>query len=377
MAVFFNTGKEVKTTYPFCGSGCGLLARQNDDGTFSVRGAPDHPASFGRLCSKSAALDNVAGSANRLLIPQINGRECGWDEAIEGAASIFSEAIAEHGPDSVAFILQGNMHTETYYVANKLMKDFIGSANIDSASPAVASQCQAFGSDTVPGTYEDFELADVIVVTGIDLATTHSIIYQRILAAKAERPNIKVVVIDPDNTLTATIADLHLPIHPNSETALFAGLLQYMAQNSVLDTGYKDKYTDGFDEALLAAVNQFDQEAIKTKTGLKWKQLEQLYSLFCTRDIITTAFPQGSQSASAIINCHLAIGVSAGLAWDRLRWLRSLTLWAHERWAALQICWPLTWVWKTPSIATRFGVSGNPRILLWKRGFLHLIYSKQ
>lgn len=308
MAGVFTPNKEVKTTCPFCGAGCGLLAKQNDDGTFCVCGDPDHPASFGRLCSKSAALREVSSSEGRLLSPQINGKNCDWDEALTMAASKFSETIAEHGPNSVAFLMQGDMQTEAYYVANKLIKGFIGSANIDSASPDISAQSQAFGSDTVPCTYEDLQLADVIVIAGIDLATTHSVIYQRIVAAKAERPDMKIVVIAPDNSLTTAIADLHLPVQPKSETALFSGLLQYMAQNSVLDTGYIEKYTDGFDEVLLAAVNQFDQETIKSKTGLKWKQLEQLYSLFCTRNKVTTVFPQGSEASSAIINCHLAIG---------------------------------------------------------------------
>lgn len=308
MADVFNLGKEVKTTCPFCGSGCGLLAKRNEDGTFSIRGDPDHPASFGRLCPKSAALNDISVQKSRLLVPRVDGQECDWDEALKVVAENFSKTIAEHGPDSVALLMHGNMQTEAYYVANKLMKGFIGSANIDSDSPAVSAHRNAFGSDTVPGTYEDLELADVVVIAGIDLATSHSVIYQRIAAAKAERPNMKIVVIGPNDTLTATIADLHLPVHLDSKTALFAGLLQYMAQNSVLDTGFIDKYTNGFDEALLAAVKQFDQETIKSKTGLKWKQLEQFYTLFCTRDKISTVFPQGSKSASAIINCHLAIG---------------------------------------------------------------------
>ena len=308
MTAFFNPGKEVKTTCPFCGVGCGLLAKQNNDGTLCVRGDPDHPANFGRLCAKSAALHGIEQPTNRLLLPQVYGRECGWDEALEGVAAKFSETIAKHGPDSVAFLMQGNMPTEAYYVANKLMKGFIGSANIDAGSPAVSAQSQAFGSDTVPGTYEDLELADVIVIAGIDLAISHSVIYQRLVAAKAERPNMTIVVTGPEDALTAEIADLHLPVQPGGETALFAGLLQYMAQNSVLDTRYIEKYTNGFDETLLAAVQQFDQETVKSITGLKWNQLEQIYSLFCTRNKIATIFPHGALSANAIINCHLAIG---------------------------------------------------------------------
>ena len=313
-------GDEVKTTCPYCGVGCGVIAKRNMDGTVVVRGDPDHPANFGRLCSKGSALHETVGLEGRLLAPEIDGRKTNWDEALDTVASKFSETIAEHGPDSVAFYVSGQILTEDYYVANKLMKGFIGSANIDTnsrlcMSSSVAAHKRAFGSDTVPGTYEDLELADVVVLVGSNLVWCHPVIYQRIAAAKEKRPHMKIVVIDPRKTMTASIADIFLPIRPDGDVALFAGLLQYLAKNDALNKDYIDQYTNGFEDTLKTANEQFSMDDIVTQTGLSPEQINQFYELFRTNEKTVTVFSQGvnqsisgTDKANAIINCHLATG---------------------------------------------------------------------
>ena len=179
----------TRTTCPFCGVGCGVLAATAPDGTVMVKGDPDHPANFGRLCSKGSALAETIGPEGRILAPEIHRRQAGWDEALDLVATRFRETIAEHGPDSVAFYVSGQLLTEDYYVANKLMKGFIGSANIDTNSrlcmaSSVAGHRRAFGSDTVPGTYEDLELADLVILAGSNFAWCHPVLYQRIAAAR-------------------------------------------------------------------------------------------------------------------------------------------------------------------------------------------------
>ncbi len=228
-----QAARAVRTTCPYCGVGCGVLAASVPDGKTTISGDPDHPANFGRLCSKGAALGETIGLEGRLLSPEIDGREAGWDEALDLVARRFSDTIAEHGPDSVAFFASGQFLTEDYYVANKLMKGFIGSANIDTNSrlcmaSSVAGHRRAFGSDTVPGTYRDLELADLVVLVGSNLAWCHPVLYQRIAAAKELRPEVQIVLIDPRRTMTADIADLHLPIRADGDVALFAGLLAYL-----------------------------------------------------------------------------------------------------------------------------------------------------
>lgn len=301
----------TKTTCPYCGVGCGVLAAA--DGT--IKGDPDHPANYGRLCSKGSALGDTISLEGRLLAPKMGGQDATWDAALGAVAEKFSAAIAEHGPDSVAFYVSGQLLTEDYYVANKLMKGYIGSANIDTNSrlcmaSSVVGHRRAFGTDTVPGTYEDLEEADLLVLVGSNLAWCHPVLYQRVAAAKAARPGMKVVNIDPRRTATSDLADMHLRIAGDGDVALFNGLLVHLAEQGAVDGGYIGGHVDGFDAALDAASN-----ADLTDTGLSHAEISAFYDLFTRTDKVVTIYSQGvnqsssgSDKVNAILNCHLATG---------------------------------------------------------------------
>ncbi|MEZ5826867.1 MAG: molybdopterin-dependent oxidoreductase [Hyphomicrobiales bacterium] len=309
----------VRTTCPYCGVGCGVLAKSASDGTVTIHGDPSHPANFGRLCSKGAALAETVDAEGRLLYPEIDGRQVSWDEALDLVAARFTETIAAHGPDSVAFYVSGQMLTEDYYVANKLMKGFIGSANIDTNSrlcmaSAVAGQRRAFGADTVPGTYRDLELADLVLLVGSNLAWCHPVLYQRLAAAKSARPEMRVVLIDPRRTVTAELADLHLPIRADGDIALFTGLLSYLAKQGRIDRDYVEAHTKGLDAALIAA-SALRREDVEQQTGLDAESLDAFYHLVGETEKVVTVYSQGVNQSShgtdkvnAIINCHLATG---------------------------------------------------------------------
>lgn len=290
-----------------------------EDGSVDIKGDPEHPANFGRLCSKGSALGETLGLKGRLLKPEIKGKQVSWDSALDLVANTFSETIDAHGPDSVAFYVSGQILTEDYYVANKLMKGFIGSANIDTNSrlcmaSSVAGHRKAFGTDTVPGNYEDLELADLVILVGSNLAWCHPVLYQRIEAAKQARPEMKVVLIDPRRTMTANLADTHLAINPDGDGALFCGLLTYLSQNGILDNNYIENYTNGFEDALKSAASISEDEVIK-QTGLSPSALQSFYKLFADNQNVVTVYSQGvnqsvsgTDKVSSIINCHLATG---------------------------------------------------------------------
>lgn len=301
----------IKTTCPYCGVGCGVLVAA--DG--SIKGDPDHPANFGRLCSKGSALGETIDLEGRLLAPQINGQAAEWDTALDLVADKFSAAIREHGPDSVAFYVSGQLLTEDYYIANKLMKGYIGSANIDTNSrlcmaSSVAGHKRAFGTDTVPGTYEDLEQADLVVLVGSNLAWCHPVLFQRIVAAKSARPEMRVVNIDPRKTATSGLADLHLSVAPDGDIAVFNGLLCHLADTGAVNHTYVADHVNGFGAALAAA------RASDPKTsGVNDADLAAFYQLWADTKKVVTVYSQGvNQSAcgtdkvNAIINCHLATG---------------------------------------------------------------------
>ena len=306
----------TRTICPYCGVGCGVIASARADATAEISGDPDHPANFGRLCSKGAALGETLSLDDRLLAPRIDGVRASWDRAFDLVAARFSDTVAAHGPDSVAFYVSGQLLTEDYYVANKLMKGFIGSANIDTNSrlcmaSSVAGHRRAFGADAVPGAYEDIELADLVVLVGSNLAWCHPVIYQRLAAARTKR-GTKVVVVDPRVTATCEIADLHLALAPGSDVALFGGLLHHLARAMRLDTGFIAEHTNGF-EAAFSAAKRFDIDAVAALTDLPIAALEAFYELFGATERVVTIYSQGvnqstagTDKVGAILNCHLA-----------------------------------------------------------------------
>ncbi len=318
MEVVRHRQNRVRTVCPYCGVGCGLLVTPRSRGAI-VKGDPDHPANRGRLCCKGVNLGETLDPKDRLLRPHIEGRVATWDEALDLIAARFRQALTDHGPDSIAFYASGQLLTEDYYVANKLMKGFIGSANIDTNSrlcmaSAVSAHQRTFGSDTVPGTFEDFEKADLVVLVGSNLAWCHPVLYQRIIEAKAARPDLTLVCIDPRQTTTAALADLHLPLRPGSDLALFNGLLAKIEQTGSIDHRYVESHTSGLRGALEAA-KALSASEIAAITGLSPDLLQQFYSLWVSHDRVVTLFSQGinqsidgTDKASAIINCHLVSG---------------------------------------------------------------------
>ena len=311
----------IKTTCAYCGVGCGIEARKNRDGNIEIRGDESHPANYGLLCSKGLALADTLIPDGRLLYPTVEGNRVTWDQAIAKVASGFQSVIERYGPDAVAFYVSGQLLTEDYYVANKLMKGFIGSANIDTnsrlcMSSSVAGHKRAFGSDTVPGCYEDLELADLVILTGSNLAWCHPVLFQRLRAAKVAQPKMRIVVIDPRRTDSCDIADIHLAVQPGSDVALFNGLLAYLDNNHGLNQAYIDDYTQGFGDALKSAQGDYrDLTAIAGIVGVDRYLLETFYRWFLQIDNTVTIYSQGVNQSSAgtdkvnsIINCHLATG---------------------------------------------------------------------
>lgn len=311
----------IDTVCPYCGVGCGVTAKVQNNQVIGVQGNESHPTNSGRLCVKGSSLDETLGENKRVLAPRINGEQVSWQQATDTVAEKFNQIIDEHGPDSVAFYLSGQLLTEDYYVANKLMKGYIGSGNVDTNSrlcmaSASTAHKRAFGEDIVPGCYDDLEQADVLFIVGSNAAYAHPIVYQRIIKAKENKPDMKLVVIDPRGTATSDTADLHLALKPGTDAYFFNGLLSYLAANDGLDKSYIEQHCQGFELALSSAQSQCERLSEVAKIcDLELEKLEQAYQLFLSQPKVVTMFSQGiNQSSSgvdkgnAIINCHLASG---------------------------------------------------------------------
>lgn len=300
----------VKTTCAYCGVGCGISAEVTGPRSVTIAGDPAHPANRGSLCSKGTHLGETVGLEGRLLTPMIGEKSASWNDATADVANRMRQCIDEHGPDSVAFYVSGQLLTEDYYIANKLMKGFVGSGNIDTNSrlcmaSAVAAHNRSFGEDIVPCSYDDLDVADLILLVGSNTAWCHPVIWQRIEQARNNR-GTKLVVIDPRRTETAERADLHIPIAPDGDTALFDALLAEMNSRGMVDRASA--------EAACNVPENFWTTRC-SEHGIDQQLFEQLLGMVANNRRMITLFSQGANQSvggtdkcNAIINLHLATG---------------------------------------------------------------------
>ncbi len=318
---------DIKTTCCYCGVGCGVIASTDGNEVLAVRGDPDHPANFGRLCSKGSALAKsarpVLQQQVRALAPEMRAARnqaragASWDQTLDFMARRFATTIEEHGPDSVAFYISGQLLTEDYYVFNKLAKGLIGTNNIDTnsrlcMSSAVAGYKQTLGADAPPNCYEDIGLADVIFIVGSNMAYAHPVLYRRLEDARRDNPRLKVIVADPRRTDTARDADLYLPILPGTDVALFNGMLHVCLWEGLVDRAFIAAHTDGFHD-LKETVREYTPRHVAQICGIDEHDLIAAARLFAQSEATLSLYCQGlNQSASgtaknaALINLHLA-----------------------------------------------------------------------
>ena len=316
---------EIKSTCCYCGVGCGVLIETEGERIVGVRGDPDHPANRGRLCTKGATLHLTADSTYRLHYPERRAQRDGasqrvsWDQALDEAAERFAATIRTHGPDSVAFYISGQLMTEDYYVFNKLAKGLIGTNNVDTnsrlcMSSAVAGYKQTLGADAPPCSYEDILQAKVIFIAGANPAVAHPIVFRYVEDAKAANPDLKIIVADPRRSESAEIADLHLPIKPGSDIALFNGMLHVLIAEGMLDSEFIASHTSGFDE-LKEIVRKYTPQAVAEVCGVPAQDIVQAARWFGASGASLSMYCQGlNQSAhgthnnAALIHLHLATG---------------------------------------------------------------------
>ncbi len=247
-----------QTTCCYCGVGCGIVVKQEQNGRLSLEGDTQHPSSKGMLCSKGMNLHyTVMDQSDRLLYPQMRlnrsmpMQRVSWDAALERTAAVFKTFIQKYGPDSVAFYVSGQCLTEEYYLVNKLIKGFIGSNNIDTnsrlcMSSAVVGYKLSLGEDSVPVCYDDIEEADVFFVEGANPAWCHPILWRRIEAQKAANPNVKIICVDPRKTDTARSSDLHLPLRPGTDIVLNNAIGRLLIEENYVDNEFITNHADGF-----------------------------------------------------------------------------------------------------------------------------------
>src|SRR5512134_768534 len=315
----------VKSACCYCGTGCGVLIESDGERITGVAGDPDHPANFGRLCTKGATLHLTARRDGRALHPELREARAGarrrasWDEALEHVADRFASIIREHGPDAVGFYLSGQLLTEDYYAFNKLVRALVGSNNVDTnsrlcMSSAVSGYKATLGADAPPACYDDIALAGCVLIAGSNTAYAHPVLFRRLEDARRANPEQKLIVVDPRRTDTAADADLHLAILPGTDVALFNGLLHLALWEGLADRDFIARHTEGFD-AVRDAVREWTPAVTARACGVpeadvitaaRWfAGSAASLSLYCQG---LNQSVQGTDKNIALINLHLATG---------------------------------------------------------------------
>jgi assimilatory nitrate reductase catalytic subunit len=316
---------ETKSTCPYCGVGCGVIIESEGAQITGVRGDPDHPANFGRLCSKGSTLHLTAAASiarqTRLLTPMRRTTRTAaphavtWDAALDEIA----DRLANTDPDRIGLYISGQLLTEDYYVFNKLAKGLLGTNNLDTnsrlcMSSAVAGYKATLGADAPPCSYEDIDHALTVFIAGSNTAWAHPILMRRLEDAKRANPAQKWIVIDPRRTETAEAADLHLQILPGTDVALFNGIAHLLLWEGLADRAFIDAHTSGFD-ALRNVARNCTPELTAQLCGIKEEALVQASRWFGQHTPTLSLYCQGlNQSTSgtdknaALINLHLLTG---------------------------------------------------------------------
>jgi assimilatory nitrate reductase catalytic subunit len=299
--------KDTRSTCPYCGVGCGVIIESENNEVVGVRGDPEHPANFGRLCTKGSTLAMTAQPLRylqaRAKYPLINGERNSWDSALSLCVDKFANIIEKHGPDSVAFYISGQLLTEDYYVFNKLAKGLIGTNNVDTnsrlcMSSAVAGYKQTLGADAPPACYDDVNDTDCLFIAGSNTAFAHPVLFRRIEDAKKRNPAMKVIVVDPRRTDTSGFADLHFPILPGTDVMLFNAMLHVALWEGWIKRDYIDAHTEGFD-ALRDSVREASPAVAAAVCGVSREAIEQAAKWFATSKATLSLYCQGLNQSSS------------------------------------------------------------------------------
>ncbi|HET6608884.1 MAG TPA: bifunctional nitrate reductase/sulfite reductase flavoprotein subunit alpha [Rhodopila sp.] len=315
--------RSVKSVCPYCGVGCGIVMAVEDNRILKVTGDKTHPANFGRLCTKGSTCGQaVAGSgrAEKAYIRMADGqdqRPIAIDDAIRKTARGIRSIIDAHGPDAFCFYVSGQMSLEAQYLANKLAKGFIGTNNIESNSrlcmaSAASGYKLSLGADGPPGSYQDFDRANLFFVIGANMADCHPILFLRMM--DRVKAGAKLIVVDPRRNATADKADLFLQIKPGTDLALLNGLLHLLIWNKQIDPIFIAGLTEGW-EAMPGFLEDYSPHRVGEITGLAEADIRQAAQwigeapewMSCWTMGLNQS-THGTWNTNAICNLHLATG---------------------------------------------------------------------
>lgn len=310
--------KVFNTTCSYCGVGCGIKITREQDQRITLEGDENTPANHGMLCSKGLNLHHVVSDqSDRIVKPKMRYarnlpyQDVSWDDAMKRSVAVFKTLIEKYGPDSVGLYVSGQMLTEEYYLANKLCKGFLGTNNIDTnsrlcMSTAVNAYKKSLGEDAPPISYDDIESCSLFFIAGANPAWCHPIIFRRIEAHKSKNSKVKIICVDPRQTQTAQMADLHLQITPGTDIYLFNAIAALIFSKGYSDEKFITKHVQGID-ALKKFLTSIDPEKAAIQCGITFSQILQAVDMIAQSKTMLTMWAMGLNQSVIGVNKNLAL----------------------------------------------------------------------
>ncbi|UOT04183.1 bifunctional nitrate reductase/sulfite reductase flavoprotein subunit alpha [Rhodococcus opacus] len=319
----------VKTACSYCGVGCGMVLEVGTDpGTGARRvlkasGDKDHPTNFGRLCTKGATSAEMLVAGGRMETGYVRDERGEAPTSIDVGAAIsetarrLKEQLDEHGPDALSFYVSGQMSIEAQYLITKLAKGFVGTNQIESNSRLCMASAgtgykQSLGADGPPGSYQDFDSADVFFVIGANMADCHPILFLRMM--DRVKAGAKLIVVDPRRNATADKSNLFMQIAPGTDLALLNGLLHLLVKNGHTDPEFIAEFTEGW-EVMPEFLEEYTPEKVADITGIPGSDIRQAAQWIGEAENWMSCWTMGlnqsthgTWNTNAICNLHLATG---------------------------------------------------------------------
>ncbi len=315
--------RTVKGSCPYCGVGCGIVMEVKDNKVIKVSGDKSHPTNFGRLCTKGNTCGQAIAAAGRTDKAHMRAARnqdqlpVSIDRAISETARRLRSILERHGPDAISFYVSGQMSLEAQYLANKLAKGFIRTRHIESNSrlcmaSAGSGYKLSLGSDGPPGSYQDFDKADLFFVIGANMADCHPILFLRMM--DRVKQGARLIVVDPRRNATADKANLFLQIKPGTDLALLNGLLHLIVRNGRTDAAFISEFTEGW-EQMPGFLADYPPEKVSAITGIPMEDIVKAAEWIGAAPDVMSCWTMGlnqsthgTWNTNAICNLHLAMG---------------------------------------------------------------------
>ena len=311
----------VRTTCPYCGTGCEMNVGTKDNHLISIKPALDTPVSKGHLCVKGRYAFDFVSAKDRITEPMLRKgdkwQRVSWEAAIAFTGDRLQQLVKENGADSIGILGSARGTNEENYLAQKFARVVIGTNNVDCCArvchtPTAAAMKLMLGAGAATNSYNDIEKAQTILLCGANATENHPIFGARIKQATLRGANL--IVIDPRKIELAQNAKLHLQCRPGTNVPLLNAIANVIVREHLTDTAFLEKRVSDW-PPFFDFIKEFSPEQVEVICGVKANLIYEAARLYatakpaiCFHGLGVTEHVQGTEGVMCLVNLALLTG---------------------------------------------------------------------